>query len=193
MNQPGRLGTRMIIVAAPSGAGKSSFVERATKELSVLVDTVTYTTRAMREGESEGKPYYFVGRAKFQELVASGFFVEWAEVHTNLYGTPLYQLEEAWAENKVVIMDVDVQGAETFKMKYPDASTIFILPPSIDELRRRVEKRDKGRTQNLEVRMANASREIAKAGEFDHQVVNDDFERSFGEFKKLVESLIAGR
>ncbi|MBN8540308.1 MAG: guanylate kinase [Deltaproteobacteria bacterium] len=183
----------MIIVAAPSGAGKSSFVERATKELSVLVDTVTYTTRAMREGESEGKPYYFVGRAKFQELVASGFFVEWAEVHTNLYGTPLYQLEEAWAENKVVIMDVDVQGAETFKMKYPDASTIFILPPSIDELRRRVEKRDKGRTQNLEVRMANASREIAKAGEFDHQVVNDDFERSFGEFKKLVESLIAGR
>ncbi len=193
MNQPGRLGTRMIIVAAPSGAGKSSFVERATKELSVLVDTVTYTTRAMREGESDGKPYHFVDRRKFQELVASGFFVEWAEVHTNLYGTPLHQLEDAWAQNKVVIMDVDVQGAETFKKKYPDASTIFILPPSIEELRRRVEKRDKGRTQNLEVRMANASREIAKADEFDHQVVNDDFERSFGEFKKLVESLISGR
>jgi len=193
LKQPGRLGTRMIIVAAPSGAGKSSFVERATKELSILVDTVTYTTRAMREGESEGKPYHFVSRSKFQEHVASGFFVEWAEVHTNLYGTPLYQLEDAWAQDKVVIMDVDVQGAETFKKKYPDASTIFILPPSIDELRRRVEKRDKGRTQNLEVRMANASREIAKAGEFDHQVVNDDFERSFGEFKKLVESLIAGR
>jgi guanylate kinase len=193
LNQPGRLGTRMIIVAAPSGAGKSSFVERATKELSVLVDTVTYTTRAMREGESDGKPYHFVDRRKFQELVASGFFVEWAEVHTNLYGTPLHQLEDAWAQNKVVIMDVDVQGAETFKKKYPDASTIFILPPSIEELRRRVEKRDKGRTQNLEVRMANASREIAKADEFDHQVVNDDFERSFGEFKKLVESLISGR
>lgn len=193
MNQPGKLGTKMIIVAAPSGAGKSSFVERVTRELSVLVDTVTYTTRAMREGESEGKPYHFVSRARFQELIASGFFVEWAEVHTNLYGTPLYQLEDAWARNKVVIMDVDVQGAETFKRKYPDASTIFILPPSIEELRRRVEKRDKGRTQNLEVRMDNASREIAKAGGFDYQVVNDDFERSFGEFKKLVESLIAGR
>ncbi|MDZ4081906.1 MAG: guanylate kinase [Bdellovibrionales bacterium] len=193
MNQANKLGTRMIIVAAPSGAGKSSFVERVTRELPVLVDTVTYTTRAMREGESEGKPYYFVSRAKFQELVASGFFVEWAEVHTNLYGTPLHQLEDAWAQNKVVIMDVDVQGAETFKKKYPDASTIFILPPSIEELRRRVERRDKGRTQNLEVRMNNASREIAKAGEFDYQVVNDDFERSFGEFKKLVESLIAGR
>lgn len=183
----------MIIVAAPSGAGKSSFVERVTKEISVLVDTVTYTTRAMRDGESEGKPYHFVSRPKFQELVASGFFVEWAEVHTNLYGTPLYQLEDAWAKNKVVIMDVDVQGAKTFKKKYPKASTIFILPPSIEELRRRVERRDKGRTQNLEVRMANASREIARAEEFDYQVVNDDFERSFGEFKKLVESLIAGR
>lgn len=193
MNQASKLGTRMIIVAAPSGAGKSSFVERVTRELPVLVDTVTYTTRAMREGESEGKPYYFVSRAKFQELVANGFFVEWAEVHTNLYGTPLHQLEDAWAQSKVVIMDVDVQGAETFKRKYPDASTIFILPPSIEELRRRVERRDKGRTQNLEVRMTNASREIAKAGEFDYQVVNDDFERSFGEFKKLVESLIAGR
>ena len=193
MNQPGKLGTKMIIVAAPSGAGKSSFVERVTRELSVLVDTVTYTTRAMREGESEGKPYHFVDRARFQELIASGFFVEWAEVHTNLYGTPLYQLENAWAQNRVVIMDVDVQGAETFKKKYPDATTIFILPPSIEELRRRVERRDKGRTQNLEVRMNNASREITKAGEFDYQVVNDDFERSFGEFKKLVESLIAGR
>lgn len=193
LNQPNKLGTRMIIVAAPSGAGKSSFVERVTREVSSLVDTVTYTTRAMREGESEGHPYHFVSRERFSSLVKDGFFVEWAEVHTNLYGTPLHQLEDAWKKGKVVIMDVDVQGAETFKSKYPDASTIFILPPSIEELRRRVEKRDKGRTQNLEVRMANASREIAKAHEFDYQLVNDDFDRSFAEFKKLVESLIAGR
>ncbi len=192
VKKPSDRGTKMIIVAAPSGAGKSSFVERVTRENSRLVDTVTYTTRAMREGESEGKPYYFVSREKFKELVATGYFVEWAEVHTNLYGTPLHQLVDAWALGKVVIMDVDVQGAATFKSKYPEASTIFILPPSIEELRRRVEKRDKGRTQNLEVRMANASREIAKASEFDHQVVNDDFERSFAEFKKLVETLIAG-
>lgn len=183
-------GVRMIIVAAPSGAGKSSFVDRITHEMPILVDTVTYTTRAMREGEFEGLPYHFVSREKFQELVEKGFFVEWAEVHTNLYGTPLHQLEDAWAKNKVIIMDVDVQGAATFKAKYPDAATVFILPPSIEELRRRVEKRDKGRTQNLEVRMANASREIAKAHEFDYQLVNDDFERSYAEFKKLVESLV---
>ncbi len=185
-----RQGVRMIIVAAPSGAGKSSFVERITHEMPRLMDTVTYTTREMRQGESEGLPYHFVSREKFQELVKEGFFVEWAEVHMNLYGTPLYQLQDAWGAGKVIIMDVDVQGAATFKSKYPDAATIFILPPSIDELRRRVKKRDQGRTQNLEVRMANASKEIARASEFDYQVVNDDFERSFAEFKKLVVTLV---
>lgn len=184
---------RMIIVAAPSGAGKSSFVERLARELPVLCDTVTYTTRPMRAGESEGKPYHFVSKDRFRDLVNEGFFVEWAEVHTNFYGTPLHQIDDAFRANRVVIMDVDVQGAATFKEKYPkDAATIFILPPSIDELKRRVMKRDGGRTDNIEVRMANASKEIAKAPLFDYRVVNDDFEQSFGEFKKLVESLIRG-
>jgi guanylate kinase len=127
------------------------------------------------------------------ELVRDGFFVEWAEVHKNLYGTPLHQLEDAWKEGKAVIMDVDVQGAATFKAKYPDAALVFILPPSIDELRRRVMKRDQGKTKDLELRMENAAREIAVAHKFDYQVINDDFERSYGEFKKLVESLVLGR
>jgi guanylate kinase len=183
---------RMIIVAAPSGAGKSSFVERISRELPVLADTVTYTTRPIRAGESEGQPYHFVSKDRFRELIKEGFFVEWAEVHTNLYGTPLHQIEDAFRTNRVVIMDVDVQGAATFKAKYPnDAASIFILPPSIDELKRRVMKRDGGRTDNIEVRMANAVNEISKASLFDYQVVNDKFEQSFGEFKKLVETLIS--
>ncbi len=185
--------TRMIIVAAPSGAGKSSFVERISREMPVLADTVTYTTRPIRAGESEGHPYHFVSQERFRQLVKEGFFVEWAEVHTNLYGTPLHQIEDAFKAGRVVIMDVDVQGAATFKAKYPkDAASVFILPPSIDELKRRVMKRDGGRTDNIEVRMANAIKEIAKAPSFDHQVVNDDFEQSFGQFKKLVETLIRG-
>ncbi|MDX9730867.1 MAG: guanylate kinase, partial [Bdellovibrionales bacterium] len=121
--------SRMIIVAAPSGAGKSSFVERITGEMPTLVDTVTFTTRSMREGESEGQPYHFVTREKFLELVRDGFFVEWAEVHKNLYGTPLHQLEDAWKEGKADIKDVDVQVAATFKAKYPDAALVFIFPP----------------------------------------------------------------
>lgn len=184
---------RMIIVAAPSGAGKSSFVERLARELPILCDTVTYTTRSMRVGESEGQPYHFVTRARFKELIEQGFFVEWAEVHTNLYGTPLHQIEDAFRAGRVVIMDVDVQGAVTFKAKYPqDAASVFILPPSIDELKRRVMKRDGGRTDNIEVRMANARKEIEAAPSFDYRVVNDDFEQSYAEFKKLVETLIRG-
>jgi guanylate kinase len=184
---------RMIIIAAPSGAGKSSFVERITKEVSRLRDTVTYTTRPIRAGESEGHPYHFVTREKFEELKEREFFIEWAKVHENFYGTPNYQLEEAWKKDEVIIMDVDVQGAATFKRKFPESISIFILPPSIDELRRRVTKRDGRIPPDLEVRMANAKREIESAPGFDFQLVNDDFDKSYQEFKKIVEECIARR
>ena len=184
---------KMIIIAAPSGAGKSSFVERITREVPRLRDTVTYTTRSIRAGESEGNPYHYITTDKFRELRESGFFVEWAVVHNNLYGTPYYQLEEAWKRDEVIIMDVDVQGAETFKRKFPDAASIFILPPSVDELRRRVVKRDQKVPEDLEVRMANAALEIARASEFDYQLINDDFGKSYQEFKKIIEELLTRR
>lgn len=184
---------RMIIIAAPSGAGKSSFVDKITREIPRLRDTVTYTTRAIRAGESEGNPYHYVSREKFEDLRDKGFFVEWAVVHNNLYGTPYHQLEEAWAKDEVIIMDVDVQGADTFKKKFPDAATIFILPPSIDELRRRVVKRDQKVPADLEVRMKNAEIEVQRAKDFDFQLVNDDFDKSYQQFKKIVEDLLARR
>jgi guanylate kinase len=185
-----RVKTRMIIVAAPSGAGKSSFVERICRENTRLEDTVTFTTRKMRLGESEGHPYHFVPMEKFEALKNQGFFVEWARVHTNFYGTPMEQLENAWAKGKCVIMDIDIQGAATFKSKFPDAKSIFILPPSIEELRRRVVKRDGKVPDDLEVRMSNAEKEIKEASKFDYQIVNDDFEGSFLRFKKIVEELL---
>lgn len=181
---------RMIIIAAPSGAGKSSFVARITREFPVLCDTVTYTTRAIRAGESEGDPYHFVSHDKFRKLMDEKFFVEYANVHGHMYGTPMHQLTEAWEKDRTIIMDVDVQGAETFKRKFPDAKTIFIVPPSIDELRRRVVKRDGKTPSDLEVRMANAQKEIARASEFDFRLVNDDFEKSYAEFKKIIEDLL---
>lgn len=180
--------TRMIIVAAPSGAGKSSFVERLAKEDQRLHDVITYTTRAMRSHESQGKPYFFISREEFEKKRSENFFIEWAQVHTNLYGTSYEQIQLAWAKDKVVIMDIDIQGVATFKEKYPDAKTVFILPPSIEELRRRVIKRDGKPPVDLEVRMKNAEIEMSKAHLFDVRIVNDDFERSFQEFKALVES-----
>lgn len=179
--------TRLIVVAAPSGAGKSSFVERICREDSRLVDTVTYTTRAPRSGESEGHPYHFVSHDEFEKKIREGFFVEWAQVHTNQYGTPMNQLEQAWAAGKCVIMDVDVQGYRTFKRKFPDTKGVFILPPSIDELRRRILKRDAKTPVDIEIRMVNAEREMLQAKDFDVQIVNDNFEESFQKFKKVLD------
>ena len=180
--------TRMIIVAAPSGAGKSSFVEKLASEDPRFYDVVTYTTRPMRHHESEGKPYYFISLDDFQRKIKENFFVEWAKVHSNYYGTSISQIEQAWRNGKVVIMDIDIQGVETYKSKYPDAKTVFILPPSIEELRRRVIKRDGKPPTDLDLRMENAQKEMAKAHLFDVQIVNDDFQRSFTEFKKTVEN-----
>ena len=181
---------KMIIVAAPSGAGKSSFVEKLAAEDVRLHDVITYTTRPMRHHESQGKPYFFITHEEFVKKRSEGFFIEWAQVHTNLYGTSYEQINLAWARDKVVIMDIDIQGVATFKAKYPDAKTVFILPPSIEELKRRVIKRDGAPPPDLDVRMANAEKEMAKAHEFDVRIINDDFERSFAEFKKIVENWI---
>jgi guanylate kinase len=183
--------TRLIIVAAPSGAGKSSFVERLAREESRLVDIVTYTTRSMRKGECEGQPYHFISHDDFKRRIDENFFVEWAQVHTNFYGTSFQSLEAAWNSGKCAIMDIDIQGVVTFKSKFPDAKTVFIVPPSIEELRRRIEKRDGGVPADIEVRMANAEKELKEAPKFDHRIVNDQFEQSYSEFKKIVEKLLS--
>ncbi len=181
---------KMIIVAGPSGVGKSSFVDKIITEYTELVDIKTYTTRLVREGESEGDPYHFVTSEKFDQLVEVGFFVEWANVHTNKYGTPYDQIYKAWQEGLPVIMDVDVQGAATFRKHFPTCYTIFIHPPSIDALRQRVISRDKGQLKDLEVRMESAKKELTQAHLFSHELVNDKFDESFSEFKKTVEAYI---
>lgn len=181
----------MIIVAAPSGAGKSSFVNRIIVEEPSLVDVVTYTTRSKRAGEIDGVSYHFVAEKTFEELLAKNFFVESARVHNNYYGTPLNQIDEAWAENRCVIMDIDVQGSATLRKRFPESKHIFILPPSIEELRRRVIKRAGGTMPNdLELRMQNAKIEMAQAHLFDFQVINDRFDESYAVFKEIVIKII---
>ena len=191
MNQDSKLTlTKIILVAAPSGAGKSSFVERISAEVPRLVDVITCTTRPMRKGESQGKPYYFIKEEDFKDKIEQGYFVEWAHVHNRMYGTSHDELNKVWSQNKCAIMDIDVQGTETFKKKFSHAVSIFIIPPSIDELRRRIVKRDGGVPVDIELRMQNAEREMKEASKFDHQIVNDVFETSYAEFKKIIEKLL---
>lgn len=183
--------TPLVVVAAPSGAGKSTFCDRIVKDFpGRVVDLITYTTRAMREGETDGAQYFFVSKQKFEELKAKNFFIETAQVWENFYGTPRDQVDKARVERKLVVMDIDVQGVDSFRKIYPDATYVFILPPSIDELRRRLEKRDKGKTMNLDLRLKGAAKEIARAHEFQFQIVNDEFEKAYGQFKKIIEDLL---
>ena len=183
----------MIIVVGPSGVGKSTLVDHAKIEFPQLFDTTTYTTRSMRKGESEGNPYHFVLEKRFHELIEQGFFVEWAHVHNMLYGTPKHQIDDAIGSGRIVIMDVDVQGARTFKEKYPSAISIFILPPSLDELRQRIRKRDKMDGTELDLRLENARKEVAQAKEFNFQIVNADFNLCYRQFKKIIEEILKNR
>lgn len=181
------MNNQMLILIGPSGVGKSTFLARCLKDYDVFEDTITYTSRPMRKGESEGHPYHFVSLERFEELIQQGFFIEWAKVHDRYYGTPEHQIYDAWDKGKIVIMDVDVQGAKTFKAKFPEALTVFILPPSIDVLRQRVSARDGGAPKDLEVRMQSAQTELAQADDFDIKLVNEDFELAYTEFRKKIE------
>lgn len=182
--------TKLFIVSAPSGAGKSSLCERALKEFPNLEDIITYTTRSMRVGESQGAPYNFVTKEEFLKLKADNFFIETATVHNNFYGTPGNVFEDAWARGKYLIMDLDIQGAAHFRTLFPQAAYIFIHPPSFDELRKRLEKRDGSNSKDLALRLENARKEMEQAHLFEFQLVNDNFDRAYGEFKKIIEDVM---
>lgn len=180
----------LLLIAAPSGAGKNSFMSRALRDFPQLLDVVTYTTRRPRSSEQDGVDYHFVTADRFSALVEEGFFAEWAQVHDQFYGVSHQSLEQCWDLGRMAIMDVDIQGVKTLKESYPQAVSIFILPPSIDELRIRILARDVRAPANLELRLENARLEMARAHEFDHQIINDDLEDSYGRFKLIVEKIV---
>lgn len=182
--------TKLFIVSAPSGAGKSSLCEKAIREFSNLDDVITYTTRSMRPTESQGSPYHFVSKEEFKRLENENFFIEHATVHTNFYGTPRDVFEKAWSKNRYLIMDVDIQGAATFRKIFPEAVFIFIQPPSFDELRKRLQKRDGVDSKDLELRLQNAKKEMEHAPLFEFQIVNDNFNKAYSEFKKIIEDVM---
>lgn len=184
----------MVIVVGPSGVGKSSFVEKLVSERQDILDVITYTTRSMRKGESEANPYHFVTEETFQGLIDEDFFVEWANVHGRLYGTPRDQIEASIERGQPVIMDVDVQGAQIFQKRYPGCLTLFIHPPSLEELRNRIISREGGKApHDLETRLANAEKEVGLSSSFDEQLTNDDFDVSYGQFKKIIEEFLKSK
>ncbi len=179
---------KIFIVSAPSGTGKTTILKRLVSEIPNLVFSVSVTTRKPRPGEVSGKDYYFVSTEKVLEMFKNEEFLEWAMVHGNFYGTPVWEVENKIRSGKSVIVDVDIKGFMRIKRKYPDSVSIFILPPSIEELKNRLLKREGKSTldQELAERLKKAEYEVQFKDLYDYVVVNDDLEKAYNEVKSII-------
>lgn len=169
---------RLIVVAAPSGGGKSTILARVFAAVDGLTFSISHTTRRPRLGEQDGREYHFVDEGAFRKLVASDAFLEWAEVHGRLYGTASSEVDRARALRKDLVLDIDVQGAEQVRRRRPDAVSIFFMPPSLEVLEDRLTRRGSDSGESLSTRLANAKIEIARAHEFQHIIVNDTLDHA---------------
>lgn len=176
----------LFVVAAPSGAGKSSLVKALLELDSHLAVSISHTTRAPRGQEQNGREYWFISEAEFRQMVDRGEFFEWAEVHGNLYGTSRAAIEARIAAGDDVVLEIDWQGALQIKKLFPHAVLIFILPPSWDELLQRLKRRGEDGDDVIERRMANARVEVAQARHFDFVIINALFETALFDLKAIV-------
>jgi guanylate kinase len=176
----------LFVVSSPSGGGKGTLIRSVLDVVPNLSYSVSYTTRTPRNGEVNGREYSFVNRQKFEEMVEAGEFLEWACVHGNLYGTSRRQLVKETAEGLDIILEVDVQGAESVRKLELDSVSIFILPPSYDILRRRLIARGTDTAEELEVRLRNAPKEISRYTDFDYIIINDDMHTSATQLAAII-------
>lgn len=174
------------MVAAPSGAGKSSLVNALMEVDSRLAHSVSHTTRPPRGQEVHGREYYFVSHAQFDQMVQQGAFLEWAHVHGNRYGTSKQAIEERISQGGDIILEIDYQGAIQVKQLFHNAILIFILPPSWEELRSRLERRGEDADDVIEMRLQNAAREMGQVQEFDFVIINERFELALFDLKSIV-------
>jgi guanylate kinase len=184
METPGNL----FVVAAPSGAGKSSLVNALLELDSHLVVSISHTTRAPRGQEQQGREYFFIDEPAFRRMADQGEFFEWAQVHGHLYGTSRTSIESRLNSGQDVVLEIDWQGALQIKALFQHAILIFILPPSWDELHQRLARRGEDRPDVIATRMANAREEVAQARHFDFVIINALFESALFDLKTVVHS-----
>lgn len=176
----------LFIVCAPSGAGKTSLVSALLEREPEIELSISYTTRAPRRGETEGQSYHFVSRDDFLAMASRGEFLESAEVHGNLYGTAQAWINGRRAEGKDIVLEIDWQGAVQVRGLIPDAIGIFILPPSLEILRRRLVGRGQDSSEVIERRLATAREEVAHVGEFDYVIINQNFDVAVTDLVSIV-------
>lgn len=176
----------LFVVSAPSGAGKTTLCRRLCEVLPDIRHSVSYTTRKIRPGEIDGVHYVFIDEEEFRSMINAGEFLEWATVHGNFYGTPRSKIIESIESGIDVVLDIDVQGARQIKEKHPDSKLIFILPPSMDELLKRLKGRMTDSEEVIKGRMKKAKEEIIEYKNYDYVIVNDLFENALEELKSIV-------
>lgn len=184
---------KLIVIVAPSGTGKSTLIERLSKDFSHLKWSVSCTTRPIRAGEVHGVNYCFITKDEFESKIKADAFIEWAQVHSNYYGTLKSFVDDGLKRGEFLLFDIDVQGADNIKKYFGnDAEVIFIEPPSVDELEKRLNKRATDAKEVIALRVANAKKELLRKNDFDHLVMNDDVDRAYQKLKAIVASIIAG-
>jgi guanylate kinase len=178
----------LFIVSAPSGAGKTTLCKAARGRFKDLAYSVSFTTRSARQAERHGEDYFFISNGEFEEGIRTGRWAEWAEVHGNYYGTSAQWVNDTLDEGRSILMDIDVAGARQMIGRFPQAETIFIMPPSLAELERRLRKRGTDDQKTIQVRLENARAEIAEKGWYKHLLINDDLDQAT---RRLVALMLA--
>lgn len=176
----------IVVISAPSGSGKTTIYREILKRNPQLRFSVSFTTRKRRESEADGRDYFFVDRGTFERMAREGKFVEWASVHGELYGTERKQLDDCLADGKTLLLDVDVQGAMSIMKEFPEAITIFIEPPSLEELERRLRRRGTESDESVRRRLEGAKRELAYRNDFQYIVINDRLDESIRQIENII-------
>jgi len=176
----------IIIVSAPSGAGKTSICDAVIRDDKNIVYSISTTTRKPRIGEKNGREYLFVDEKKFKQDIKNGKFIEWAQVHGNYYGTGKTVLQNTLSKGKDVLLDIDVQGALSIKKKYKDALMLFVMTPTLKELKKRLIKRNKDSKETINIRIENAKKEIKYVNSYDYLILNDKLQKSINDVKAVI-------
>ncbi len=176
----------LTVLTGPSGVGKGTLVKQLRERHPDLYLSISATTRAPREGEVDGQDYFFVPRDRFMAMVEAGDLLEWAEFAGNCYGTPRQPILERLDRGEQVLLEIELEGARQVKTTFPEALRVFVLPPSLEELERRLRSRGQDAEAAIERRLARAREEVAAADEFDRQIVNDDLETALAALEALI-------
>jgi guanylate kinase len=178
---------RLFIISAPSGGGKTTLSKAVLNRFNDILYSVSYTTRSPRNGEQDGVDYYFIQKKDFEKKIESGHWAEWAEVHGNYYGTSVEFLDRGLASGRDILLDIDVQGTLQILENYPDSVTIFIMPPSLETLRERLEMRRSESRSTIKRRLLTAEKEMAQKGLYRYVVVNDQLSASIDKLIAIIE------